>query len=101
MDYKKQIIEMLEKIDNICWLRSIYVFVKTLIGQGIDMENNMNSTVKNTEQASLSKEQELEQYKDWINELMQKVTDPERLKRTYKFLVYLYLREQNHESTGH
>lgn len=32
MDYKKQIIEMLEKIDNICWLRSIYVFVKTLIG---------------------------------------------------------------------
>ena len=57
------------------------------------MENNMKSTVKNTEQASLSKEQELEQYKDWINELMQKVTDPERLKRTYKFLVYLYLRE--------
>lgn len=57
------------------------------------MENNMNSTVKKTEQASLSKEQELEQYKDWINELMQKVTDPERLKRTYKFLVYLYLRE--------
>ena len=57
------------------------------------MENNMNSTVKNNEQASLSKEQELEQYKDWINELMQKVTDPERLKRTYKFLVYLYLRE--------
>ena len=57
------------------------------------MENNMNSTVKNTEQASLSKDPELEQYKDWINELMQKVTDPERLKRTYKFLVYLYLRE--------
>ena len=26
MDYKKQIIEMLEKIDNIYWLRSIYVF---------------------------------------------------------------------------
>ena len=24
MDYKKQIIEMLEKIDNIYWLRSIY-----------------------------------------------------------------------------
>lgn len=32
MDYKKQIIEMLEKIDNIYWLRSIYVFMKTLIG---------------------------------------------------------------------
>ena len=57
------------------------------------MENNMNSTVKNTEQASLSKEQELEQYKDWINELMQKVTDPEHLQHTYKFLLYLYLRE--------
>lgn len=57
------------------------------------MENNMNSTVKNNEQASLSKEQELEQYKDWINELIQKVTDPEHLKHTYKFLVYLYLRE--------
>ena len=32
MDYKKQILEMLEKIDNIYWLRSIYVFMKTLIG---------------------------------------------------------------------
>ena len=32
MDYKKQIIEMLEKIDNIYWLRSINVFMKTLIG---------------------------------------------------------------------
>ena len=32
MDYKKQIIEMLEKIDNIYWLRSIYVFMKTLYG---------------------------------------------------------------------
>lgn len=32
MGYKKQIIEMLEKIDNIYWLRSIYVFMKTLIG---------------------------------------------------------------------
>ena len=32
MDYKKQIIEMLEKIDNIYLLRSIYVFMKTLIG---------------------------------------------------------------------
>lgn len=32
MDYKKQIIEMLEKIDNIYWQRSIYVFMKTLIG---------------------------------------------------------------------
>ena len=32
MDYKKQIIEMLEKIDNIYWLRSISVFMKTLIG---------------------------------------------------------------------
>ena len=55
------------------------------------MENNMNSTVKNTEQASLSKEQELEQYRDWINELIQKVTDPEHLKRTYKLLQYLYI----------
>ena len=55
------------------------------------MENNMNSTVKDTEQASLSKEQELEQYRDWINELMQKVTDPEHLKRTYKLLQYLYI----------
>lgn len=31
MDYKKEIIEMLEKIENTCWLRSIYIFVKTLI----------------------------------------------------------------------
>lgn len=52
----------------------------------------INNTVKNTEQASLSKEQELEQYRDWINELMQKVTELGHLKRTYKLLVYLYLR---------
>lgn len=31
MDYKKEIIEILEKIDNIYWLRSIYVFMKTLL----------------------------------------------------------------------
>ena len=31
MDYKEEIIEMLEKIDNIYWLRSIYVFMKTLL----------------------------------------------------------------------
>lgn len=31
MDYKKEIVEMLEKIDNIYWLRSIYVFMKTLL----------------------------------------------------------------------
>lgn len=31
MNYKKEIIEMLEKIDNIYWLRSIYVFIKTLM----------------------------------------------------------------------
>ena len=57
------------------------------------MENRMNSAVEKTEPASLSKEQELEQYRDWINELIQKVTDQEHLKHTYKFLLYLYLRE--------
>ena len=31
MDYKKEIIEMLEKIDNVYWLWSIYVFMKTLL----------------------------------------------------------------------
>lgn len=31
MDYKKEIIDMIEKIDNIYWLRSIYVFMKTLL----------------------------------------------------------------------
>lgn len=31
MDYKKEIIEMIEKIDNVYWLRSIYVFIKTLM----------------------------------------------------------------------
>ena len=30
MDYKKEIIEMIEKIDNIYWLRSIYVFMKVM-----------------------------------------------------------------------
>lgn len=32
MDYKEEIIEMIQKIENKCWLRSIYVFVKTLLG---------------------------------------------------------------------
>lgn len=31
MDYKKEIIEIIQKIDNIYWLRSIYIFIKTLI----------------------------------------------------------------------
>lgn len=31
MDYKKEIIEMVEKIENRCWLRTIYIFIKTLI----------------------------------------------------------------------
>ena len=31
MTYKKEIIAMLEKMDNIYWLRSIYVFIKTLM----------------------------------------------------------------------
>nr|DAG66030.1 MAG TPA: hypothetical protein [Bacteriophage sp.] len=31
MDYKKEIIDMIQKIDNIYWLRSIYIFIKTLI----------------------------------------------------------------------
>lgn len=30
MDYKKEIIEMIQKINNVRWLRSIYVFIKTL-----------------------------------------------------------------------
>ena len=31
MDYKKEIIEMVEKIENARWLRTIYVFIKTLV----------------------------------------------------------------------
>ena len=31
MDYKKEIINMIEKIKNRCWLRTIYVFIETLI----------------------------------------------------------------------
>ena len=31
MDYKKEIVELLEKLDNIYRLRSIYVFMKTLL----------------------------------------------------------------------
>ena len=29
--YKKEIIEMIEKIENARWLRTIYVFIKTLV----------------------------------------------------------------------
>ena len=32
MDYKKEIIEMVEKIENARWLRTIYVFIETLVG---------------------------------------------------------------------
>jgi hypothetical protein len=31
MDYKKEIIEMVQKIQNARWLRTIYVFIKTLV----------------------------------------------------------------------
>lgn len=31
MDYKEKIMEMVENIDNEYWLRSIYIFIKTLL----------------------------------------------------------------------
>jgi hypothetical protein len=31
VDYKKEIIKMIEKIENARWLRTIYVFIKTLV----------------------------------------------------------------------
>lgn len=31
MDYKKEIIEMIQTMENRRWLRSIYIFIKTLI----------------------------------------------------------------------
>jgi hypothetical protein len=33
MDYKNEIIQMIDKIENTCWLRSIYIFIKTLTGR--------------------------------------------------------------------
>lgn len=30
VDYKKEIIEMIEKIENARWLRTIYVFIKNI-----------------------------------------------------------------------
>jgi hypothetical protein len=32
MDYKKEIIELIEKCDNIHWLKTIYAYIKRLIG---------------------------------------------------------------------
>ena len=31
MNYRKEIIEVIEKIENARWLRTIYVFIKTLV----------------------------------------------------------------------
>lgn len=31
MGCRKEIIEMIEKIENVRWLRTIYVFIKTLV----------------------------------------------------------------------
>ena len=31
VDYKKEIIKMIEKIENARWLRTIYVCIKTLV----------------------------------------------------------------------
>lgn len=30
-DYRKMIIKMINRIENPCWLRTIYIFVKTLL----------------------------------------------------------------------
>ena len=30
-EYRKKIVEMVEKIENVYWLRSIYIFIKTLL----------------------------------------------------------------------
>jgi hypothetical protein len=32
MDYKKEIIELIESCDNIHWLKTIYAYIKRLIG---------------------------------------------------------------------
>nr|DAZ65230.1 MAG TPA: hypothetical protein [Caudoviricetes sp.]DAZ72647.1 MAG TPA: hypothetical protein [Caudoviricetes sp.] len=32
MDYKKEIIELIEKCDNAHWLKVIYTYIKRLIG---------------------------------------------------------------------
>lgn len=30
-EYREKIVEMVKKIENLYWLRSIYVFIKTLL----------------------------------------------------------------------
>ena len=30
-EYREKIIEMIKKIENVYWLRSIYIFIKTLL----------------------------------------------------------------------
>lgn len=30
-EYREKIVEMVKKIENVYWLRSIYIFIKTLL----------------------------------------------------------------------
>lgn len=68
MDYKKQIIEMLEKIDNIYWLRSIYVFMKTLIDRIVVRRYSMD-------------------YKKEIGNLLNEIQSEKFLKFLYNVIV--------------
>ena len=66
MDYKKEIIEMLEKIDNICWLRSIYIH-----------ENIVRITMRRRRM----------DYKKETVEILQKINDDSLLEFFYRFIA--------------
>ena len=74
MDYKKELIKVIEKINDRVLAERLYVFVKRFI--------------KNWEGAWCMS------YKEKIIALLDKVDDEYILKRVYKLLTYLYLKEE-------
>ena len=74
MDYKKELIQLVQQINDSELIERIYVFVKKIqkkLGRGMIMN-----------------------YKEKIIALLDKVNDEYILKRVYKLLTYLYLKEE-------
>lgn len=88
MDYKKEIIEMIEKITKPENISMLYGAVKTMVEYEDQKEkkagaNRMNDNID---------------YKEEIKKLLEKAKEPYTFKRVYKLLEYLYLQEPIEET---
>jgi len=87
MNYKKEIIEMIEKITKTENISMLYGVVKTMVEYEDQKEKK----------AGKSRMNDNIDYKEEIKKLLEKAKEPYTFKRVYKLLEYLYLQETTEE----